>query len=183
MGSQTDRKGIAHHIKDELTPSKYQTQIQSSRSRTKFMNTNTNTNRPTAANLSKWMPLWVGETRRDTIGKPPEFTGMYINLMMAAWQNNGQLPDDEKQLSRISGADSEQWLEHRQGLANLFVPGTGMWTHNLIRTELVKAENISQRRSVASKKGNESRWGQARSTAKSASDALMEKITKDGAAY
>lgn len=142
-----------------------------------------NTNIPTAANLSKWMPLWIGDMRRETIGQPPEFIGMYINLLMAAWQNNGHLPDDEKQLCRISGADSVQWLEHRQGLANLFVPGEGIWTHNLIREELFKAAKISQSRSVASKKGNESRWGKARSTAKTTSDALMEKIAHDGAAY
>ena len=135
----------------------------------------------TSANISKWMPVWIGDMRRETIGQPPEFTGMYLNLMMAAWENGGQLQDDEKQLRRISGASSDQWIEHRQALANLFVPRNGMWSHNLIREELVKAANISARRKVAAQKGNDIRWG--RGASKAEADALIAQITKDGGAH
>ena len=135
----------------------------------------------TAANISKWMPVWIGDMRRETIGQPPEFTGMYLNLMMAAWENGGQLPDDEKQLRRISGASAEQWIEHRQAIANLFVRRNGTWSHNLIREELVKASNISARRKAASQKGNDMRWG--RGTSKAETDALMAQIAKDAGAY
>ena len=137
----------------------------------------------TPPNISKWMPVWIGDMRREAIGQPPEFTGMYLNLMMAAWENGGQLPDDEKQLCRISGASAAQWIEFRQALANLFVPRNGMWTHNLIRVELTKAATISQRRKEASQKGNASRWGNAKSQAKAATDELMAKIAADGGAY
>jgi uncharacterized protein YdaU (DUF1376 family) len=138
----------------------------------------------TPANISKWMPLWIGDLRRETNGKPLEFIALYVNLMMAAWENGGQLQDDEEYLFRASGAISaKQWMTHRQALANLFVPRHGAWTHNLIRTELLKAAAVAQRRKEASKKGNASRWGSARMNAKDATDALMEKIAKDGAAY
>lgn len=137
----------------------------------------------TPANISKWMPLWIGDTRRDTIGQPPEFVGMYINLMMAAWQNGGQLPDDEKQLRRISGADHAQWEDHRQALANLFVPVNGAWTHNLIRTELAKSFKIRDDRAAAGRSGGVNRWSKARSKAKDISDALIAQITSDGGAY
>lgn len=135
----------------------------------------------TPANISKWMPLWIADMRRETIGYPLEFQAMYVNLMMTAWERGGQLPDDEKQLRRISGASEEQWLEHRQEIANLFVPGDGMWSHNKIREELVKAANISTRRKAASQKGNDIRWGRGES--KVAAKALLEKITKDGSPY
>lgn len=141
------------------------------------------TNANTPDNISKWMPLWVGETRRDTIGQPPEFVGMYVNLMMAAWQNGGQLPDDEKQLRRISGADVAQWHEHRQALANLFVPGRGAWTHNLIREELAKAYKIRQDRAEAGRAGGVNRWTKARTQAQTVAGALMAKISQDGGAY
>lgn len=137
----------------------------------------------TPPNISKWMPLWVGDMRRDTIGQPPEFVGMYLNLMMVAWQNGGQLPDDEKQLRRISGADSIQWREHRQALANLFVPVGVTWTHNLIREELAKAYQIREDRIAAGRSGGVNRWTKARTKAKDATDALMAQITKDGGAY
>lgn len=136
----------------------------------------------TAASIAKWMPLWIGDVRRECIGKPPEFVGMYVNLMMAAWEAGGQMLDDERQLCRISGASPEQWIEHRQALANLFVPRNGMWTHNLIRDELHKAANINERRRAASQKGNEARWESAR-MAKKATDALMAQIAADGGVY
>lgn len=139
-----------------------------------------NTKQPTA-NLSKWMPLWIGDMRRETIGQPPEFIGMYINLLMAAWENGGQIQDDDSYLCRISGGDRLQWIAHRQALANLFVPRQGVWSHNLIREELVKASNISTRRKLAGQKGNDIRWG--RTAAKAETNALMEKIAKDGGAF
>ena len=140
-----------------------------------------NTNNKTAPNISKWMPLWVGDIRRETIGQPPEFVGMYINLMMAVWQAGGQIANEEKQLARISGASQEQWIEHRQALANLFVPRNGTWSHNLIREELAKAATVSERRKDASRKGNDIRWG--RGASKAAADELLNKIAQDGAAY
>lgn len=143
-------------------------------------------NRPrikaTANSIAKWMPLWIGDLRRECVGQPPEFVGMYVNLMMAAWEAGGVLVDDERQLCRISGASPEQWIEHRQALANLFVPRHGAWTHNLIRDELHKAANINERRRAASQKGNEARWEGAR-RAKQATDELMAQIAADGAAY
>ena len=142
-----------------------------------------NTKQPIPVNMSKWMPLWIGNMRQETIGQPPEFIGMYVNLMMVAWQNGGFIPDDEKQLRRISGASAAQWLEHRQSLANLFVPGEGQWTHNLIREELVKAHKIHADRAEAGRSGAVNRWTKARSKAKEVSDELMKKISTDGAPY
>lgn len=171
---------MPHHIKDELTPSKYQTRIQNSLFQDRI---SMNTKYQTPTNIAKWMPLWIGDLRRETNGYPLEFQAMYVNLMAAAWERGGQLPDDEKQLCRISGASSAQWVEFRQALANLFVPGAGQWTHNLIREELAKAEVISQRRKLASQKGHESRWVKGREKAQQATDELMKKISTDGAPY
>jgi uncharacterized protein YdaU (DUF1376 family) len=140
-----------------------------------------NTKRQISTSISKWMPVWIGDLRRETNGYPLEFEAMYLNLMMAAWERGGQLPDDEKQLCRISGATPSQWLEHRQDLANLFVPRHGTWSHNLIRDELVKAENISARRKLAGQKGNDKRWG--RTESKAATDKLLNKITSDVVPY
>lgn len=151
------------------------------------MNTKTTNNRVpkgkhTPANISKWMPLWIGDIRRECIGQPPEFLGMYVNLLMAAWEMGGHLSDDERQLQRISGASLEQWVEHRQALANLFVPRNGVWSHNLLRDELNKASNISERRRAAAQKGNEVRWSSNR-LAKAHTDELLAKIAEDGVAY
>ena len=142
-----------------------------------------NTNNQAKTNISKWMPLRIGDIRRETNSHPLEFQAMYVNLLMAAWERGGQLPDDEKQLMRISGADRNQWIEYRQELANLFVPGEGQWTHNLIREELAKAYKIHAKRTEAGRIGAVNRWGQSRGQAKAATDSILEKIAKDCAAY
>ncbi len=142
-----------------------------------------NTNNQTKTNISKWMPLRIGDIRRETNSQPLEFQAMYVNLLMAAWERGGQLPDDEKQLMRISGADCTQWHEYRQELANLFVPGEGQWTHNLIREELAKAHKIHAKRTEAGRIGAVNRWGKARDSAKAATDSILEKISKDESAY
>lgn len=115
------------------------------------------------------------------MGYPPEFTGMYLNLLMAAWENGGHLPDDERQLQRITGGSFDQWLEYRQDLANLFVPRNGVWSHNLVRKELKKAEVVSEKAKIKSKKGNDARWAKTRAMKKA--DDLIEKIKADGCAY
>ena len=149
-------------------------------------NQGTQTSQPVPSNKTSrvgvWLPITISDMRRDTMGYPPEFTGMYLNLMMAMWQNNGQLSDDEIYLCRISGATHEQWLRHRQDLANLFVPGDDMWTHNGIRNELRKAGQISESRQIAGKKANEVRWAKERA-AKETTSELMAKIAADGGAY
>lgn len=146
------------------------------------MTTRSAKSKPTAANIAKWMPLWIGDIRRECMGQPPEFLGMYVNLMMAAWEAGGQLPDDERQLQRIAGASPEQWIECRQALANLFVPRHGVWSHNLIRDELNKALNISERRRAAAQKGNDARWSGNRE-AKAKTDALMAKFSSSEVPY
>ena len=134
------------------------------------------------ARIGLWMPIVISDMRRDTMGYAPEFAGMYLNLMMAMWQNNGQLSDDETYLCRVSGATHEQWLRHRQELANLFVPGDGAWTHNALRDELRKAGQISESRQAAGKKANEVRWSKERE-AKESAKLLLEKIAQDSGAY
>ena len=93
------------------------------------------------------------------------------------------LPCDEAELTIICRATDKQWLKHRQAMANLFVLGDGMWTHNQIRIDLAKVEVLHERRKAAGKKGNDQRWGIARTNAQKATDDLMAKITKDGGAY
>ena len=122
------------------------------------MNTNTRTTarakaKATAASIAKWMPLWIGDTRRDCMGQPPEFVGMYINLLMAAWEAGGHLVDDERQLCPTC-----------RFLAMWPMPSNDHLRH------------------AASQKGNEARWEGAR-MAKQATDALMAQITADGGAF
>lgn len=134
--------------------------------------------------ILKWLPIWIGDIRRETIGQPPEFIGMYLNLMMATWESGGEISDDEAQLCRIAGADQKQWQRHRRALANLFEPRNGTWSHSKIREELTKAANINAKRRVSSKTANDVRWCKSPLGAHNAvAKAIVAKITQDGVAY
>lgn len=129
-----------------------------------------------------WMPLIIADIARDTLGFPLEFYAMYLKLMTAMWQNNGQLRDNEDYLRRVSGATAAQWIQHRQDIANLFVPGDGSWTHNGIREQLARAGAVSESRRSAGKIAINTRWARERE-AKKVVDSVLEKIKQDGSAY
>lgn len=78
----------------------------------------------------EWMPLNIADMRRDTIGQPIEFFGMYINLLEELWLNGGQLANDDAALRKSSGATQKQWQAHRKALAGLFVVDADKWTHS-----------------------------------------------------
>ena len=77
---------------------------------------------------ANWLLLNIENIRRDTTGQPAVFVGMYMNLMMAMWQNEGQLNGNESQLIRVSGATVSQWMRHRRALSKLFAEGPRVWT-------------------------------------------------------
>lgn len=132
--------------------------------------------------IGVWMPLMIGDFRRDTLGMPLEFTAMYINLLTAMWQNQGMLRENEEYLCRVSGATTAQWMRHRQEIASLFVLGPDYWTHNGMRNDLKKANKVSESRRAAATTAVNARWAKERA-AKAVTNELMGKITKDGAAY
>lgn len=125
------------------------------------------------------MPLHINELHQDCRGYPLEFKAMYINLLCTMWQNNGQISDEEEYLIKVCEATKSQWLKYRQPLANLFNQTTDGWTHDRIREELAKANKISEVNARIAKK----RWSDARAMANRATEELMSKIARDGAAY
>jgi uncharacterized protein YdaU (DUF1376 family) len=129
-----------------------------------------------------WMPFVFSDWRRDTKGMTGTCKAMYLELMSAMWENNGQLSDDQDRLQRLSGESPAEWRKHRQELANLFVPGDGYWTHNAIRKALQKATTTSETRRASATTAINARWTKERES-KAAAKALLDKIAQDGGAY
>jgi uncharacterized protein YdaU (DUF1376 family) len=130
-----------------------------------------------------WMPLVISDWRRDTRGLTGVCKAMYLEILTAMWESNGQLSDDEATLQRITGESPADWKKHRQTLANLFVPGDGYWTHNGIRNELKKAIKVSEARRASATTAINARWAKERQAKEAVAKSLMDKITQDGAAY
>jgi uncharacterized protein YdaU (DUF1376 family) len=97
-----------------------------------------------------WMPLYVGDYLGDTGHLTTAQHGAYLLLMMHYWRK-GDLPDDDRQLSKITKLPLKTWCEYRPTLQDFFGEG---WKHKRIdATELAKMVRVSQQRAIAGQKG------------------------------
>jgi uncharacterized protein YdaU (DUF1376 family) len=96
-----------------------------------------------------WMPLYVGDYLGDTGHLTTTQHGAYLLLMMHYWRK-GELPDDDRQLSKIAKLPLKTWCEYRPTLQDFFHQG---WKHKRIDAELDKMMRVSAKRAIAGQKG------------------------------
>src|ERR1700679_978159 len=96
-----------------------------------------------------WMPLYVGDYLGDTGHLTTTQHGAYLLLMMHYWLK-GELPDDDKQLSKITKLPLKVWTEYREAIQDFFYDG---WRHKRIEAELSKTIAIREKRALAGQKG------------------------------
>jgi uncharacterized protein YdaU (DUF1376 family) len=96
-----------------------------------------------------WMPLYVGDYLGDTGHLTTAQHGAYLLLMMHYWRK-GELPDDDRQLSKITKLPQRTWSEYRPVLQDFFHSG---WRHKRIDAELERMVRVSERRAIAGQKG------------------------------
>lgn len=104
-----------------------------------------------------WMPLYVGDYRRDTAHLSALEHGAYLLLIMHYWQA-GELPADDRQLSRIAACTPAEWRRIKPTIQAFFSDG---WKHARIEFELTETARISE----AGRKGGIAS-GEARRAAK-----------------
>lgn len=57
-----------------------------------------------------YLPLWVDDYQRDTRHLCAEEHGVYLLLMMAAWESpNSSLPDDDHKLAGLAKVSPQRW--------------------------------------------------------------------------
>jgi|SRR5271169_6014201 len=96
-----------------------------------------------------WMPLYVGDYLGDTGHLTTAQHGAYLLLMMHYWRK-GELPDDDRQLSKITKLSLKTWCEYRPTLQDFFHSG---WKHKRIDAELERMMCVSEKRAIAGQKG------------------------------
>src|SRR5277367_2528966 len=96
-----------------------------------------------------WMPLYVGEYLGDTGHLTTAQHGAYLLLMMHYWRK-GELPDDDRQLSKITKLPLKTWCDYRPMLQDFFHTG---WKHKRIDAELERMVRVSEKRAIAGQKG------------------------------
>jgi uncharacterized protein YdaU (DUF1376 family) len=93
-----------------------------------------------------WMPLYVGDYLGDTGHLTTTQHGAYLLLMMHYWRK-GELPDDDRQLSKIAKLPLKTWCEYRATLQDFFYEG---WKHKRIDAELAKMMRVSEKGGIGS---------------------------------
>ena len=96
-----------------------------------------------------WMPLYVGDYLGDTGHLTTAQHGAYLLLMMHYWRK-GELPDDDRQLSKITKLPLKTWCDYRPILQDFFHGG---WKHKRIDAELERMMRVSEKRAIAGQKG------------------------------
>ena len=96
-----------------------------------------------------WMPLYVGDYLGDTGHLTTAQHGAYLLLMMHYWRK-GELPDDDRQLSKITKLPLKTWCDYRPTLQDFFHSG---WRHKRIDAELERMVRVSEKRAIAGQKG------------------------------
>ena len=95
------------------------------------------------------MPLYVGDYLGDTGHLTTAQHGAYLLLMMHYWRK-GELPDDDRQLSKITKLPLKTWCNYRATLQDFFYEG---WKHKRIDAELARMMRVSEKRAIAGQRG------------------------------
>jgi len=98
-----------------------------------------------------WMPLYIGDFLADTMHLNCQETGAYLRLIMHAWQHGGLIPDDDALMIRIVRCHPPHWPRLRKTLCPFFdmIKTPGSWYSKRVGLELIKTEEISNKRKAA----------------------------------
>ena len=81
------------------------------------------------------MPVFVDSYLADTTHLSTEEHGAYLLLLMAMWQRNGSVPDDDKDNARMTGLSLTKWKRTKIRLANLLQIEGGEITQKRLKKE------------------------------------------------
>lgn len=100
-----------------------------------------------------FMQLYVSDFIGDTLHLSSEQVGAYLLLLMAMWNADGKLPNDEAKLARVARLSLKKWRSVAPDLMPFFEQDKDHISHRRLTKELQKSERQSQSRSAAGAKG------------------------------
>lgn len=100
-----------------------------------------------------FMQLYVSDFIGDTLHLSSEQVGAYLLLLMAMWNADGKLPNDEAKLARVARLSLKKWRSVAPDLMPFFEQDKDHISHGRLTKELQKSERQSQSRSAAGARG------------------------------
>lgn len=96
-----------------------------------------------------WMPVFVGDLLKEAMALDHADGYAVILIRAHIWQN-GPIPDDTRQLAKITMMEPRRWLRRYKNIKPFFAIVDGFWTdHDL----MAKREKAQQRRDIAVENG------------------------------
>lgn len=114
-------------------------------------------------NKPLWIPLYPADYHKDTRHLSTLEHGVYLLLLMAAFDGGGKLPGDPVRLARIAGLDQAQWGEVGPVVMAFFQRKGGHYEHGRVRRELAKADRLIEQKREAGKASAKARAEKAKS--------------------
>lgn len=114
-----------------------------------------------------WMKLYWGDYARDTGHLNALGHGAYLMLIKHYWCSGAPLKNDDDELWRIACCDSiREWRKVKQKIVRLFTIDGDLLRHKRVDAEISIANTTAEVKSIAGKKGAESRWAKPSISAK-----------------
>lgn len=102
--------------------------------------------------IDTWMPLYICDFIGGTLHLSLEEQAAYLRMLMHAWKNRGELPDDDQRLLRITGMTQGSWKKAKAALrAFFYVSDSGALRQTRLDSELERAHAQVNQRSEAGK--------------------------------
>lgn len=121
-----------------------------------------------------WMPLFIGDYKKDTGRLTRDQHGGYLLLIMEYW-STGPLADDDAELGAIALASPKDWRALRPKLERFFVVEDGYWRHKRIDHELAKWTERKIKAVERARKGGEAK---AKNSASSSALSTQQAVLK-----
>lgn len=104
-----------------------------------------------------FMQLYVSDFVGDTLRLSAELVGAYMLLLMAMWNADGELLNDDEELSLVARIPVERWPAAWAKLAPFFTIEGGKITHGRLTSELEKFARKSAARKEAGSRGGKAK--------------------------
>jgi uncharacterized protein YdaU (DUF1376 family) len=102
-----------------------------------------------------WMPFYIADYLADTGRLSAAEHGAYMLLIMEYWRTGGRIPNDDRQLARITRMTPEEWSQARPVIEAFFGPN---WSHKRIDAEIANSESIMEKRSASARAAANARY-------------------------
>lgn len=100
-----------------------------------------------------FMQLYVSDFVGDTLLLSTEHIGAYLLLLIALWNADGVLPNDDVKLARVARMGIKRWHTAAREIMPFFEVKGDTISHHRLSRELQKSERTSESRAAAGSKG------------------------------